>query len=176
MGFADLSHLARQLEHALMRSQAIGHGTPQEASLFVDSADEVRRLLHQFAAGFLKAPPPELLQRLAEHEVDAGRRLEAQSAAAELQQPVSEALPLDVHPEVLESLSLEEVAAPPVEVAPEPVVAPQPPAPEPVAAAPVAEPQPEPAPVAEQTNFAELGNGGNGWVYEGVQSQIWTQP
>ena len=157
VGFADLSHLARQLEHALMRSQAIGHGTPQEASLFVDSADEVRRLLHQFAAGFLKAPPPELLQRLAEHEVDAGRRLEAQSAAAELQQPVSEALPLDIHPEVLEPLSLEEVAAPPVEVAPEPVVAPQPPAPEPVAAAPVAEPQPEPAPVAEQTNFAELG-------------------
>ena len=28
VGFADLSHLARVLEHAQMRSQAIGHGTP----------------------------------------------------------------------------------------------------------------------------------------------------
>lgn len=153
VGFADLSHLARQLEHALMRSQAIGHGTPQEASLFVDSADEVRRLLHQFAAGFLKAPPPELLQRLAEHEVDAGRRLEAQSAAAELQQPVSEVVPLDVAPdEVLEPLSLD--------VAPEPLAVPQPepePVAAPVAAVPQAAPEPEPAPVAEQTNFAELG-------------------
>ena len=27
VGFADLSHLARSLEHALTRSQAIGHGT-----------------------------------------------------------------------------------------------------------------------------------------------------
>ena len=68
VGFADLSHLARLLEHALMRSHAIGSGTPDEARLFVDSAEEIRRLLHQFAAGFLKAVSPELLQRLADHD------------------------------------------------------------------------------------------------------------
>lgn len=85
VGFADLSHLARLLEHAQARSLAIGHGTPEEARLFVDAADEVRRLLHQFAAGFLKEPAPELLERLADHELSSARRLEAAAAAAELQ-------------------------------------------------------------------------------------------
>jgi chemosensory pili system protein ChpA (sensor histidine kinase/response regulator) len=84
VGFNDLSHLARQLEHAQMRSQAIGYGTPEEARLFVDAAEEIRRLLHQFAAGLLKAPAPELLARLAEHEISSARRLEAVTAAAEL--------------------------------------------------------------------------------------------
>ena len=77
VGFADLSQLARPLEHALIRSQAIGHGTREEARLFVDAAEEIRRLLHQFAAGFLKEPSPELLQRLADHELSSARRLEA---------------------------------------------------------------------------------------------------
>jgi chemosensory pili system protein ChpA (sensor histidine kinase/response regulator) len=84
VGFADLSHLARLLEHAQARSLAIGHGTPEEARLFVDAADEIRRLLHQFAAGFLKEPAPELIARLAEHELSSARRLEAAAAAAEL--------------------------------------------------------------------------------------------
>jgi chemosensory pili system protein ChpA (sensor histidine kinase/response regulator) len=56
VGFTDLSHLARSLEHALARSQVIGHGTDEEARLFVNAAEEIRRLLHQFAAGFLKSP------------------------------------------------------------------------------------------------------------------------
>ncbi|HEX7438337.1 MAG TPA: Hpt domain-containing protein, partial [Caldimonas sp.] len=60
VGFTDLSHLARTLEHAEMRSQAIGRGTPEEARLFVHSAEEIRRLLHQFAAGFLREPSAEL--------------------------------------------------------------------------------------------------------------------
>ena len=84
VGFADLSQLARALEHAQARSLAIGHGTPEEARLFVDAAEEIRRLLHQFAAGFLKEPSPELLARLVDHEVSSGRRLEAAAAAAEL--------------------------------------------------------------------------------------------
>lgn len=83
VGFNDLSQLARLLEHAQMRSQAIGYGTPEEARLFVDAAEEIRRLLHQFAAGFLKEPAPELLRRLAEHEISSARRLEAATAAAE---------------------------------------------------------------------------------------------
>ena len=84
VGFNDLSHLARLLEHAQMRSQSIGYGTPEEARLFVDAAEEIRRLLHQFAAGFLKEPAPELLARLAEHEIESARRLEAATAAADL--------------------------------------------------------------------------------------------
>jgi chemosensory pili system protein ChpA (sensor histidine kinase/response regulator) len=83
VGFADLSHLARLLEHAQARSLAIGHGTADEARLFVDTAEEIRRLLHQFAAGFLKEVSPELLVRLAEHELSSARRLEAATAAAE---------------------------------------------------------------------------------------------
>ncbi|MGD9834437.1 MAG: Hpt domain-containing protein, partial [Piscinibacter sp.] len=84
VGFQDLSQLARALEHAQTRSQAIGYGTAEEAKLFVDTAEEIRRLLHQFAAGFLKEPAPELLARLAEHELESARRLEAATAAADL--------------------------------------------------------------------------------------------
>ncbi len=84
VGFSNLSHLARTLEHALTRSQAIGRGTPQEARLFVDAAEEIRRLLHQFAAGFLKDPSVTLLSRLDEHELSSARWLEAVTAAADM--------------------------------------------------------------------------------------------
>ncbi|WP_374592466.1 Hpt domain-containing protein [Aquabacterium sp.] len=84
VGFQDLSHLARQLEHALMRSQALGNGTPEDAQLYSDVAEEIRRLLHQFAAGFLKAPAQTLLDRLTEQERDAAQRLEARSHAPEV--------------------------------------------------------------------------------------------
>ncbi len=135
VGFADLSHLARLLEHAQARSLAIGHGTPDEARLFVDAAEEIRRLLHQFAAGFLREPAPELMARLAEHELTSARRLEA--AAAEAEMPVSaEAMPL----------------AAPVVAAPVPAPAPDH-APEPetvIAAAPVEAPAPAPLPVASE--------------------------
>ena len=90
VGFTELSQLARSLEHAQTRSLAIGNGTEEEARLFVDAAEDIRRLLHQFAAGFLKEPSPELLARLADHELSSARRLEAATAAAELP-PVSEA-------------------------------------------------------------------------------------
>jgi chemosensory pili system protein ChpA (sensor histidine kinase/response regulator) len=83
VGFADLSHMSRMLEHALMRSQAIGHGTDDEALLFGEVAEEVRHLLHQFAAGFLKEAEPELLRRLAEHEITSAKRLEEAAAAQE---------------------------------------------------------------------------------------------
>lgn len=114
VGFADLSQLARTLEHALMRSQAIGHGTPEEGRLFVEAAEEVRRLLHQFAAGFLKAPAPELLERLAEHEVSSARRLEEANAAVDAQAVRGDDEPdllLDAEPESLTEALAE--AAPP---------------------------------------------------------------
>ena len=82
VGFADLSALARQLEHALMRSQSLGSGTPEDAQLFGAVGEEVRRLLHQFAAGFLKAPQAGLIEQLAERERALVERLEAMGAAA----------------------------------------------------------------------------------------------
>ncbi|MDO9402796.1 MAG: Hpt domain-containing protein [Polaromonas sp.] len=68
VGFDALSEMARALEHALQQSQ--GHyrnGVAAEyAGLFVDAAEDIRRLLHQFAAGFLKESQPGLLAQLRE--------------------------------------------------------------------------------------------------------------
>ncbi|HLL13326.1 MAG TPA: Hpt domain-containing protein [Rubrivivax sp.] len=68
VGYSDLSALARALEHALMRSRSQGHGRPGEPELFSDAAEEIRRLLHQFAAGFLRPVAAQLMERLADHE------------------------------------------------------------------------------------------------------------
>ncbi|MFP5397559.1 MAG: Hpt domain-containing protein [Gammaproteobacteria bacterium] len=83
VGYHDLSNLARALEHALMRSQAIGRGDVDESALFGEVAEEIRRLLHQFAAGFLPAVPPVLFERLAAHEVDADARRRAVATRAD---------------------------------------------------------------------------------------------
>lgn len=61
VGFDDLSTLARALEHALGRAQ--GHEVA-DPTLFQRGSDEIRRLLHQFAAGFLKEVDGELLAQL----------------------------------------------------------------------------------------------------------------
>ena len=107
VGFTDLSHLARSLEHALARSQVIGHGTDEEARLFVHAAEEIRRLLHQCAAGFLREPEPALLSRLAEHELESARRLEAVTAASELAGGVESESPPDAALAVEPLLSLD---------------------------------------------------------------------
>jgi chemosensory pili system protein ChpA (sensor histidine kinase/response regulator) len=79
VGFADLSSLARSLEAALTHADALGHGTADDAAVFVDAADEIRRLLHQFAAGFLVAPSPDLVQRVAACDAALADRLAAQA-------------------------------------------------------------------------------------------------
>ena len=124
VGFNDLSQLARALEHAQTRSQAIGYGTTEEARLFVDTAEEIRRLLHQFAAGFLKQPAPELLARLAEHEIESARRLEAATAAADLP-PVTGVGELDLAPE-FERIDLDATPAPQAVAEPLPASRPMP--------------------------------------------------
>jgi chemosensory pili system protein ChpA (sensor histidine kinase/response regulator) len=78
VGFTDLSQLARQLEHTLARSQVLGQGQASDAQLFCDVAEEIRRLLHQFAAGFLKSPQPELIERLNAWDLEANHRQEDQ--------------------------------------------------------------------------------------------------
>jgi chemosensory pili system protein ChpA (sensor histidine kinase/response regulator) len=64
VGFQALSDIARALEAALQHTQSLAEGTPQHARTFTEAAEEVRRLLHQFAAGFLKEADPRLLQDL----------------------------------------------------------------------------------------------------------------
>ncbi len=58
VGFSALSSLSRYLEHALLHMQRIeedGEYDPHShASLFVNTSEEIRHLLHQFAAGILK--------------------------------------------------------------------------------------------------------------------------
>ena len=76
VGYTDLSNLARHLEHALMKSQTVGHGDVAAAELFNEAAEEIRRLLHQFAAGFVKSPPEELVRRLEHFDADAMVRID----------------------------------------------------------------------------------------------------
>ena len=68
VGFGELSRLARATEHALMRSNLRIQGRSEDAAVFGHAADEIRRLLHQFAAGFLRQPDALLMQRLLELE------------------------------------------------------------------------------------------------------------
>ncbi len=86
VGYADLSALARALEHALQRSHEAGVGDAFEAELFNEVADEIRRLLHQFAAGFLRPVDAELMQRLLSHE----RQVFEQPEAVERTAPLPE--------------------------------------------------------------------------------------
>ncbi len=64
VGFAALSDLARTLEHALQHVQLLPHGRPEHAQCFNAAADDIRRLLHQFAAGFLKEPNASVREHL----------------------------------------------------------------------------------------------------------------
>ena len=65
VGFFALSNMARALEAALERSRT--HHAPNVAlhgQVFIEATEDIRRLLHQFAAGFLKEPDHELLAQL----------------------------------------------------------------------------------------------------------------
>ena len=65
VGFMALSEVARALEHALEQSK-IYHGSHASvyANDFVSAAEDIRRLLHQFAAGFLREADRALIDRL----------------------------------------------------------------------------------------------------------------
>ena len=70
VGYKDLSGLARRLEHALGRSQAREYGMPGEAALYIDVADEIRRMLCEFAVGVLAPVDERVLARMTQHEHD----------------------------------------------------------------------------------------------------------
>lgn len=75
VGFTALSEMARELEHALQHAQLQSSGTERQGRVFSDVAEDIRRLLHQFAAGFLKEPNPAVVEAL--------RNLQADDAADE---------------------------------------------------------------------------------------------
>ena len=64
VGFTALSGIARSLEHALQHIQLHHQGTREQALVFTNAAEDIRRLLHQFAAGFLKESDPVILAAL----------------------------------------------------------------------------------------------------------------
>jgi chemosensory pili system protein ChpA (sensor histidine kinase/response regulator) len=65
VGFHALSEISRAFEHALQQSQSHQRRDfAEHEALFVGAAEDIRRLLHQFAAGFLKTPDPALLEQL----------------------------------------------------------------------------------------------------------------
>lgn len=64
VGFSALSEMARALEHALQHMHDQRGGTAVQARVFSAAAEDIRRLLHQFAAGFLKEPDPAIVAEL----------------------------------------------------------------------------------------------------------------
>jgi chemosensory pili system protein ChpA (sensor histidine kinase/response regulator) len=65
VGFVALSAMARALEHALQKSRDHHRdGAAQYGQVFVEAAEDIRRLLHQFAAGFLRQSDAGVLERL----------------------------------------------------------------------------------------------------------------
>ena len=66
VGFSALSDIARALEQALQHVQLHKRSEPEHAQAFTDGAEDIRRLLHQFAAGFLKEPDARVLDALRE--------------------------------------------------------------------------------------------------------------
>ena len=127
VGFGALSEMARTLEHALQHVQFQSGGTIEQASAFMAAAEDIRRLLHQFAAGFLKEPSADVLAQLREiletEVVDTLSPPEeelAQAAANDVMPPAAEPVPVPVEelleePEVFAEATLE----------PAPVIIPQ---------------------------------------------------
>jgi len=97
VGYTELSQLARLLEHALMRSQTLGGGEAGAVSLFNEAAEEIRRLLHQFAAGFLKSPSDDVMRRLEAYDHEASSRIEALSLVSDLDGASGHDLDSDTH-------------------------------------------------------------------------------
>lgn len=64
VGFKELSSVARDLEHALEHVHLLGKANSVHGELFCAVAQDIRRLLHQFAAGFIKEADPQLVAEL----------------------------------------------------------------------------------------------------------------
>ena len=96
VGFTALSELSRAVEHALERLHGQPYGTADQASVLNEAAEDIRRVLHQFAAGILKSPGAEVLQRVQALEPTVGEPPEAvePERSFEAQEPTSAAAPV----------------------------------------------------------------------------------
>lgn len=114
VGFTALSDLARTLEHTLHRLHDHPGGGSSHAAVLQEAAEDIRRLLHQFAAGFLKEPDPQVLAALKSLEFAPPEEPPAieEAVAVAISEPIIE--PAPVVPEPLT------VAAPPVAEPPSP--------------------------------------------------------
>ncbi|MFG6447237.1 Hpt domain-containing protein [Roseateles sp. BYS180W] len=103
VGHQSLSQLARALEHALVRCADV---LEPDAELLLQAAQEIRQLLHQFAAGFWREAPEVLIERLQHYPAADVPRKEPQdsvlplsaSSDISIKQPLSE----DVDAELLQ--------------------------------------------------------------------------
>ncbi|WP_138512088.1 Hpt domain-containing protein [Rhodoferax bucti] len=100
VGFMALSNMSKSLELALQHVQLHRQETAQHAAVFCDAAEEIRRLLHQFAAGFVKEADSALLHDL-QDIID-----------TEFAVPVMESPALDADVDVEDILPPEESIAP----------------------------------------------------------------
>ncbi len=141
VGYAELSSLARALEHALLRAVELPRGSAAEAELYPEAAEEIRRLLHQFAAGFLKPMQADLLERLIRTEQQLAHAVPAPETGVEPEPEVD--LAFEPEPEPEPELAAE--PEPGLAAEPEPSAEPEPEL--------AAEPEPpiEPEPETERT-------------------------
>ena len=93
--------------------------TPTRPRCSTTAADEIRRLLHQFAAGFLKSPAAALVARLVDHERHSCRAAAGDGAAARAVDSTADAqaLALEIAPPPPPLTIMAAVeAAPPIDV------------------------------------------------------------
>lgn len=109
VGFMALSNMGKSLELALQHVQLHRQETAEHAAVFCDAAEDVRRLLHQFAAGFVKEADPAILQKLQDI-------IATEFVAPAMDEPASEA----------EEDALDDVFAPVQEETPDSGVPPEP--------------------------------------------------
>ncbi|MDD5333011.1 MAG: Hpt domain-containing protein [Rhodoferax sp.] len=88
VGYMALSDLARALEQALLHLRRHAQSSAEHVKLCIDAAEDIRRLLHQFAAGFLKDSDPALVSAL--------------KALAELEFPAASGVADSVYPQAWE--------------------------------------------------------------------------
>lgn len=85
VGYMALSDLARALEQALLHLRRHAQSSAEHVKLCIDAAEDIRRLLHQFAAGFLKDSDSALVSAL--------------KALAELEFPAASGVADSVYPQ-----------------------------------------------------------------------------
>ena len=125
VGFFALSEMARSLEQAMQHVQLYAQNVPEHATVFIAAAEDIRRLLHQFAAGFLKEPNQAILielKAILETEFPPVVEVVEESAYGVLPEPESEFEPEPEFESEAESESESESESEPLPAVPEPAV------------------------------------------------------